>query len=120
MVEPAEVARALDREHVRRLLDDADRRPVAAGRRADGARVRVGHVEADRARRDLVLGRDEGAGQLDDLLAGHFEHERREALGRLAADGRQLRELLDEGLDGLGGQVHRVGRTGAGQDRPGR
>ena len=49
VVAAAELVRALDRDHVLRLLDDADRRRVAALVEADRAARALGEVEADLA-----------------------------------------------------------------------
>src|SRR5215210_3341152 len=55
VVAPAVLVGALDRDHVARLLDDADQRRVAARVGADGAAGALGEVEADLAERDLLL-----------------------------------------------------------------
>jgi hypothetical protein len=47
--------RPLDRDHVARLLDDADERRVAPVVEADRAARALGQVEADLAEADLLL-----------------------------------------------------------------
>jgi len=47
--------RALDGQHVERLFDDAQQRGVARIVVADGARVVLGDVEADRAQARALL-----------------------------------------------------------------
>src|SRR6185503_4182932 len=51
VIAPAVAAGALDRAHVRRLLDDAQQGGVAPWIAADGARIVLGEVSARSARR---------------------------------------------------------------------
>src|SRR5207244_7803418 len=95
-------ARALHREEVVRLLDDAEEAPVARGVRTDAAGVLVGHVEAAPAVDDPVLQGDERLGQLADFGHGALEQKERHPLGRLGADAGQALEGFDQAGDGLG------------------
>ena len=55
VVEPAVLRRPLERDEVDGLLDDADRRPVAARVEADRAQLVLGEVAALAAEADALL-----------------------------------------------------------------
>ncbi len=65
VVDPGELARALDGLHVQRLLHHADEAVVALLSVADRARVLVGDVETDATENRALLQLLQGARQLD-------------------------------------------------------
>jgi hypothetical protein len=95
-----ELARALDRNHVARLLDDADRGCLAPLVLADAAGVLGGEVEADLAMPDRGLDLADGIGQTERLLLGDAQDVEREPLRRALPDAGQASELGDEPVDG--------------------
>jgi len=99
VVEAAELARALDRHDVARLLDDADDALVAARVGAHGTELALGEVEAAPAEADALLDLDDRLGEREDLLARLPEDVEREALRAARSDPRQPRELLDQAVD---------------------
>jgi hypothetical protein len=94
--------RALDRDHVARLLDDADEVGVTALVLADAAARLVGQVEADLAQPDPLLDLADGVGQRVGVVGVRAQDVEGEALRRALPDPRQLAELGDEALDGGG------------------
>ena len=88
VVAAAELAGALDGEHVQRLLDDAQPAVVAARVAADRAQRRVADVEAAVAEHDLVADGDQRPRERARLRVGRAQQVVRQALGRLGADAR--------------------------------
>ena len=100
VVAPAELVRALDRDDVAGLLDDADHRAVTPLVLADRAARPLGEVEADLAEADLLLDVADRVGERDRVLRRAAQDVEREPLRRARADARQLAELGDQALDG--------------------
>jgi hypothetical protein len=100
VVAAAVLVRALDRDDVARLLDDADQAGVAALVGADAAARALGEVEADLAQPDLLLDLADGVSQRAGLLRIGAQDVERQPLGGARADARQLAELGDQALDG--------------------
>ena len=96
VVEAAVLVGALDRDHVGRLLDHADRRPVAVGVGADPAARPLGEVEALLAEADLLLHLADRVAERRRLFVGGAQDVEGEALRGALADPRQARELGDE------------------------
>jgi hypothetical protein len=94
------LVRALDRDHVARLLDDADQRGVAPLVLADRAARALGEVEADLAQRDLVLDVADRLGERVRVLLARAQDVEGQALRRAVADAGELAQLGDEALDG--------------------
>ncbi len=105
VVQPAELARALDRHDVGRLLDHADDRRVAARVGADRAQLALGEVEALPAEADLLLDVDDRRRQGEDLVGPELQHVEREPLRGAGADAGELGELRDQALNR--GRIHR-------------
>ena len=101
VVEALELGRPLEREHVERLLDDAQPALVAARVAADRAQRLVADVEAALAEDDLVAHGDERRGERPRLRVGRAQQVVGQALGGLRADAGQAGERLDEPGDGL-------------------
>ena len=118
VVAALELVRALDRDHVRGLLDDADQRPVAALIRADPAARTVREVEAHLAQPDPLLDLGDRVGERERLLVAGAQDVKGEPLRRAAADPGQLRQLGDQPLDRRG--VHEGFRDRADPARRGR
>src|SRR3954453_23977024 len=96
VVEAAVFVGALDRDHVGRLLDDADHRPVAVVVGADPAERPLDEVEALLAEADLLLHFADRVAEGEGLFVGRTEEGEGEPLRRAPADTRQARELGDE------------------------
>jgi hypothetical protein len=94
-----ELAGALDRDHVARLLDDADRRGLAALVLADAAGGLRGEVEADLAVADRLNDLADGVGQRERLLPGRAQQMKREPLRGALPDAGQARQLGDQTVD---------------------
>jgi hypothetical protein len=107
--------RALDRDHVAGLLDDADQARVAALVLADAAAGLVGEVEADLAQPDPLLDLADGVGQRVGVVGVGAQDVEGQALGRALPDARELAELGDEALDWRRVQI----RTPGGPASPG-
>src|SRR5581483_3661872 len=116
VVEAAVLARALDRDHVGRLLDHADEGSVAARVLADPAARPLGEVEADLAEPDPLLDLADRLGERERLLAGRPQDVEGEPLRRALPDPGQLRELAHEPLDRRG--VHGPEATARRGGRP--
>jgi hypothetical protein len=101
--------RALDRDHVAGLLDDADEAGVATLVLADAAARLVGEVEADLAEADALLDLPDRVGQRIGVLGVGAQDVEGEALRGPLPDARQLAELGDEALDGRCVQVRTPG-----------
>ena len=86
MVEAAVLRRALEREEVDRLLDDADDRVVAPRVEADRAELLLGEVAALAAEADALLHVLDRVGERQRLLLRHLEEVEREPLRGAAAD----------------------------------
>ena len=98
--------RALERDDVDRLLDDADRGVVAACVEADRACLFLGQVPALAAEADALLHLVERGGERGCLLRRALEDVEREPLRGALADPGQACQLRDEVLDG--GAEHRA------------
>src|SRR6185503_7529115 len=99
VVEAAVLVRALDRDQVGRLLDDADDRVVAALVAADVAGLVLGQVPALVAEADALLDLFERAGEGESLLLRHAQQVERKPLRGALAHARQAGQLRDEVLD---------------------
>ena len=99
VVAAVELAGALDRDHVARLLDHADRGRLAALVLADAAGGLGGQVEADLALAHRLLDLADGVGERERLLVGHAQDVEGEPLSGALADARQARELGDQPVD---------------------
>ena len=97
--------RALDRDDVAGLLDDADHARVAALVGADPAARAVGEVEADLAQADALLDLADRLGERGGVLRRRAQDVQRQALRRARADPRQLAELGDQPVDRWGVQA---------------
>jgi hypothetical protein len=75
---------------------------VAIVAAAEGARIRVGDVVADRAVGDALLHLAYRVDQPIGLLARRLQDEEREALGALRTDARQPLQLFDEAEKRIG------------------
>src|SRR4051812_29785258 len=102
VVAAAELVRALDRDHVARLLDDADHLAVAALVLADPAARADGEVEAHLAVADGLLDLTDRVGERERLLGRQAEDVEREPLRRALADAGHARELGDQAVDWRG------------------
>ena len=100
VVAAVELVRALDRDHVARLLHDADRRAVAALVLADAAARPHREVEADLALPDRLLHLADGVGERQRLLVGGAQDVEGQPLRGALADAGQARELGDQPVDG--------------------
>src|SRR4051812_749738 len=87
---------ALDRDHVGRLLDHADRRLLAVGVRADPTERTLGEVEAASAEADLLLDLTDRVRQGLRLFVGRAQDVKGKPLCGALADPRQPAELGDE------------------------
>jgi hypothetical protein len=118
-----ELARALDGDHVARLLDDADRGRLAPLVLADAAGGLGGEVEADLAVADRLLDLADGIGQRKRLLLGRAEDVEREPLRGALPDAGQARELgdqtIDRGCEQTAKRISGVGRSGKPSRRAG-
>ena len=99
VVEAAVLSGPLDRDHVGRLLHDADQRPVAALVLADPAPRSLGEVEADLAQADALLHLADRVGEAERLLVVGAEDVEGEPLRGPLADPRQPPELRHQPLD---------------------
>ena len=99
VVEAAELVRALERDDVARLLDDAHERPVAALVLADPAARPLGQVEADLAEPDALLDLPDRGDERDCLVVLDSEQVEGQSLCRALADAREPAQLGDQALD---------------------
>ena len=99
MVEAAVLAGALDRDHVRGLLDDADQRGVAACVLADPAAWAFGEVGADLAQAHPLPHLADRVGQAECLLLVGPQDVEGEPLSGPLPDPGQAGELGDQSLD---------------------
>jgi hypothetical protein len=99
VIAAVELAGALDRDHVARLFDDADRGGLAALVLADSTGRLRGEVEADLAVADRRLDLADGVGKRERLLLGRAEEMEREPLRGALPDAGQTRELGDQTVD---------------------
>jgi hypothetical protein len=90
--------RALDRDHVAGLLDDADQLGVAAVVLTDRAARPLGEVEADLAERDPVLDVADRLRERVRVLGRSAQDVEREPLRRAVADAGELAQLGDQAL----------------------
>ena len=101
VVEPLELAGPLQREHVQRLLDDAQPRGISAGVGADGTYGLLANIEAALAEHDLLSDRYQRRGEGARFRFGSAQQVVRQPLGCLRPDARQSRERFDEPSDRL-------------------
>jgi hypothetical protein len=94
--------RALDRDHVRGLLDHADDLWVAPLVSADPAGRSIGQVEAGGAQANPLLDLLDRLGQREGFLVGGAQQVKGQPLGAAPADPGQLGQLGDQALDGWG------------------
>ena len=99
VVDAAVLVRALDREKVGGLLDDADDRPVAARVRADAAELLLGQIPALTAEPDSLLHLADRVCEREGLLLGDAEDVERKPLRRARAHAREAGELRDQVVD---------------------
>jgi len=109
VVDAAELAAALDGEHVEGVLDDADRGGITAGVRADAAELALGDEVAATARPYRAAQLGEGRGEPLHRLPGRDQAVEGEPLGGLGTDPGQASELRGQPLDRRGNEVHRPG-----------
>ena len=95
-VAAAVAGRLFDREHVRRRLDHAQERRVAARIAADPADLGVAEHAAARAMADAVRGGRERVGERERAVAVSLEQVERGTLRRLRAHAGQRAEGLDQ------------------------
>jgi hypothetical protein len=100
--------RALDRDHVRGLLDHADHLGIAALVGADPTARTVGEVEAGLAQSDPFLDLGDRARERERVLVAGAQQMERQPLGRAAANAGQLRQLGDQALYGRGVDAQRT------------
>ena len=86
VVQAAELGRALERDDVDRLLDDADQRVIAACIETDRARLLLGQVPALATEADALLDLLEGRGEGKRLFLRALQDVERKALSRPSAD----------------------------------
>ena len=98
VVGATELPRALDRHDVLGLLDDTDRRVVAAWVRADPAPLGLRHVAALLAEPHLGLDLGQRRDEPGDLLGVGLEQVEGDALRALGTDARESAELVDQVL----------------------
>jgi hypothetical protein len=99
VVATGELVRALERDHVARLLDHADQLRVATTVLADPAPRVDREVEADLAAPDGLLDLADRLGEPERLVVGRAQKVEGQTLGRALSDARQARELGDEAVD---------------------
>src|SRR4029453_1732099 len=90
---------ALEREHVGRLLDDANHRAVTPHIPADLAGLFLRPVAALAAEPNSLLRVAQGAGELERLVLGCTEEMKRKPVGSAGAHPGQARQLGDEVFD---------------------
>ena len=100
VVAAPELVRALDRDHIRGLLDDTDQLGVAALVGADPAARSVGEVEADLAQADPLLDLADRVGEGEGVLVRDPEQMEGKPLGGPSTDAGKLGELRDQTLHG--------------------
>ena len=108
MVYAGKLSGTLHCNDVLRLRNNADQAVVALLVVADGAKLPVGQIPADRTQVDGLLGLDDGVGKLLRLLCGEGQEIKCQPLCGLAADARQLCELLCQPLQSGGKIAHRL------------
>ena len=96
MVDAAVDPGLLDGQDVERLLHHADSGVIAAAVGADGARVFLRDVVADRAETRTLAQGTQRVGQTQRQVGPAAEQEVGQSSGRLTTNPRQLRKLLDE------------------------
>ena len=104
VVAPGPLVGPLDRDHIARLLDDADQLGVAPGVLADPAARPDREVEADLALSNRLLHLADGVGERQRVLRVDAQEVEREPLRGPLADAGQPRELCDQAVDGWGVQ----------------
>jgi hypothetical protein len=102
VIAAAELARLLHGDDVSRILDHAHDRRISAGVGAEGAELRLGHVEAAGAQRGALLDLSDCSGEAECLLLVHLEQVEGDALSRLGSDAGESTQLVDQVLDGAG------------------
>ena len=105
VVSAAVAAGALDRAHVRRLLDHAEQGGIPARIATDGAWVLFGEVAAHPARGHLAADSPERLRQPLRRLGGLLQQVKREPLRRFPPDAGELGKLRHELLDGRHGAL---------------
>jgi hypothetical protein len=100
VVATVELARALDRDHVARLLHHADGGRLAPLVLTDPAGGLGGEVEADLAVAHRLLDLANRVGEREGLLLRGAEDVEREPLSGALPDAGQARELGDQAVDG--------------------
>ena len=107
VVAPGELVRALDRDHIRGLLDHADELGIAPLVGADPADRPVREVEARLAQPDPLLDLPDRLGERKRLLVGGAKEVEGQPLGGATADSRELGQLGDQPLDRRGVRAQR-------------
>src|SRR5829696_3613805 len=108
--------RALDRDHVAGLLDDAYQPAVATLVEADRAARALGEVEAHLAQRDLLLDVADRVRERVRVLGRGAQDVERQPLRRAVADAGELAQLGDQALERRREQLrssHRLRRRAA-------
>jgi hypothetical protein len=108
VVAAPELVRALDRDHVRGLLDHADHLGIAALVGADPTTRTVREVKAGLAQPNLLLDLGDRARERERVLVAGAQQMEGQPLGRAAADAGQLRQLGDQSLYGRGVDAQRT------------
>ena len=106
MVEALVAARPLIRGKVTGILHDHDGGPVPVGILANRTDFLVGQVLADLAEHHMFLGIFDRVREMVDAGRRHSDDMKGQPLGRLIADPRQGRQLLDEFVDISRIQIH--------------
>ena len=96
VVEPAELARPLDRDEVDRLLDDADEGVVTARIAADRAHLVLGEVSAFLAEADPLLHVLDRRREREGLVLRPLQQVEGEAMSGTRSHTGQARKLRDE------------------------
>ena len=117
VVEAVVGVRALERDDVDGLLDDADRRVVAAAVEADRAGLLLGQVAALAAEANALLHLGERRGESERLLGRPLQDVEGKPLRGPLPDSGQARQLRDEVLD-RGAEHGAIVPAAAGQTSP--
>ena len=96
VIQPAELAGALDGGDVGRFLDDADELRIAARVLAEGAERRLGEVPTPLASADPLGQQDQRFGEATALIGRLAQQVKDEALRGLSPDAGQARELAGQ------------------------
>ena len=99
VIEPPELAGALDCHDILRLLDHTNRGGRSPWVAADVAELLLGHVAADVAKTHLLLHRHEHLGKAGDIESLGLEDVERDALRRLRTYSGQSPQFVDQFLD---------------------